>query len=56
MRKVYVEIKVKVIMNIEEGINVSNVINELDYNFSFPSEEADIVDTEIMDFQVTDSK
>ena len=55
MRKVYTEIKFKVVMNVDEGVEVSDVINDMDYVFT-PSDNADIVDTEMIDFEITDSK
>ena len=56
MRKVYVEIKSRVIINMDEGVEVSDVIEEMDYDFTSQTEGADIVDTEIRDYEVTDSK
>jgi hypothetical protein len=56
MRKVYVDVKVRLIINANEGVDISEVIGEMDYNFSSQTEGADIVDTEVMDAEVTDSK
>jgi hypothetical protein len=53
-RKVYLEIKTKVIMTINDGVDVSEVVNDMNYNFS--SEDATIEDTELLDYEVTDSK
>lgn len=55
-RKVYVEVKVRLIVNVEEGVSIDHIINDMDYNFSFSGEEADIVDTEITDWNILDSK
>lgn len=55
-RKVTVEVKVKLTINMDEGIEVSEVINELDYDFVSSTDGADIEDTEILDHEVTDSK
>ena len=55
-RKVYVTVKTRLIVEIEEGISVSEVIQEMDYNFDSQTEGADIVDTEIRGFEITDSK
>ena len=33
MRKVYVNLQVKMILNMNEGVEVSEVIDEMDYNF-----------------------
>lgn len=55
-RKVTVEVKVKLIINLDEGIEVSEVINELDYDFTSNTDGVAIEDTEILDHEVTDSK
>ena len=55
-RKVIVEVKVKLVINMDEGIEVSDVINELEYDFTSTVDGADIEDTEILDHDVTDSK
>ena len=55
-RRVVVELKIKVIMDIEEGVSVDNIVSDLDYNIDFSGEEASIIDTEITDFAVLDSR
>lgn len=55
-RKVTVEVKVKLIINLDEGIEVSEVINELDYDFTSNTDGVAIEDTEILDHETTDSK
>jgi len=56
MRKVYTSITIKVVMNIEDGVRVGDVVDELDYNFHIPEEMGYIDDTEVVDFEVHDSK
>jgi hypothetical protein len=56
MRKVFVEVKVKLVLNMDEGVEVTDVINELNYNFQSTLDGADVEDTEILDHEVTDSK
>ena len=56
MRKVYVDVTIRVILNMNEGVAVDNIINDCDYNVTFNGEEADILDTEMTDFNVIDSK
>ncbi len=56
MRKVYVTVTATLIIEMDEGIEVSNVIDEMDYNFTSTIEGADITDTQIIDHEVTDSK
>jgi hypothetical protein len=55
-RKVYIEVKVRVIAHIDEGTEVSEVVNELDYSFSDTTGKATVEDTEILDYEVKDSK
>ena len=57
-RKVYVDVDVTVrlIINMDEGIEVTDVINNCDYSFTSTNEGVDIIDTEIKDFEVMDSK
>lgn len=55
-RKVYVEVKTRLIINIDEGTEVSEVIEEMSYDFDSRTDGADIEDVEIRDFEVKDSK
>ena len=56
MRKVYVEVISRLIINMDDGVEVGDVISEMDYNFVSGSDGADIIETEIRGFEVTDSK
>jgi hypothetical protein len=56
MRKVYIETKIRLIIQLEEGILVDDVIQEMDYNFTSMTTGADIIDTEIEDYNIVDSK
>jgi hypothetical protein len=56
MRKVYVNLNVKLIMNLEEGVSVNDAISEMEYDFNLDSDHGDMIDTEIMDYEVEDSK
>jgi hypothetical protein len=44
------------VVNLDEGIEVSKFMEEVDYNFTSTLIEADVEDTEILDYEVTDSK
>lgn len=55
-RKVYVKIESGLIINMDEGIEVSEVLENMDYNFISQTDGADIIDTEIRDWEVEDSK
>ena len=56
MKKVTVELKVKLFVNVNENTNIEDVINELEYDFQDTTTEADVIDTEILDFEVIDSR
>jgi hypothetical protein len=55
-RKVYVEVKVRLIIRMDEGIDVGDVVADCDYNFISHTPGADIEDMEIRDIEVQDSK
>ena len=56
MRKVTVKLEMKIVMSVDEGMEISEVINELDYQVTDTTTAADILDTEIVDYEVIDSK
>ena len=55
-RTVTVEVKVKLSMKVDEGVEIGDIISEMDYNFSDTTTQADIEDTEILGYEVTDSR
>jgi hypothetical protein len=55
-RRVVVEVKVNLIIDVEEGVAIDNVINNMNYSFTHSDEQATIIDTEIVDFNVMDSR
>ena len=56
MRKVYVDVVTRITMNMDDGVDVSDVISDMDYEFTSPTEACDFEDTEIKDYNVIDSK
>lgn len=56
MRKVTVELAVRLVMRVDEGVPISAVVNELDYEIEDTTTVADILDAEITGYEVTDSK
>lgn len=56
MRKVFITLTVHLTVDADEGISMDEVVQEMDYNFMSETDGADIVDTQIVDFEVTDSK
>ena len=56
MRKVTVQLEMRIVMSVDEGVEISEIINELDYQVNDTTSAADILDTEITDYEVIDSK
>jgi len=56
MRKVTVKLEMRLVMSVDEGVEISEVVNELDYQIKDTTTAADILDTEITNFEVEDSK
>jgi len=53
MKRVTFDIVISVTAEIEEGISLDNIVNELDYDISFSGDEASILDTEITNWNQT---
>ncbi len=56
MRTVFVELKVKLVIKADDDAVISDIINEMDYNFTDTTTTADIEDSEILEYDITDSK
>jgi hypothetical protein len=55
-RKVYVKLAANMIIRVDEGVSVEDVLSEMDYNFSDTTGSATIEDTNITAWEVDDSK
>ena len=56
MRKVTVKLEMHLVMLVDEGVEISDVVNELDYEVKDTTTAADILDTEITGYEIVDSK
>ena len=56
MRKVTIKLEMRIVMSVDEGVEISEVVNELDYQVNDTTTTADILDTEITGYEVVDSK
>jgi len=56
MRKVYVIVTTRLIVEMDEGIDINEVLADMDYDFTSRTEGADIIDTEIYEQEIVDSK
>ena len=55
MRKVTIKLEIRIVMSVDEGVEISEVVNELDYQVNDTTTAADILDTEITGYEVVDS-
>ena len=55
-RKVYVKVETRLIIDMEYNIDLSEVVSEMDYHFNSTTDGAEILDTEIREYEVEDSK
>jgi len=56
MKKVYVLVTCRLIVNLDEEESFDELMENMDYNFTSHTDGADIVDTEIREWQVVDGK
>jgi hypothetical protein len=56
MRKVTIKLEMRMVMLVDEGMEISEVVHELDCQVNDTTTAADILDTEITDYEVVDSK
>ena len=56
MRKVFVKVILNLVIDADESVIVGDVIDEMDYTITSNTVGAEISDTTIEDFEVTDSK
>lgn len=55
-RKVYVTVTTRLIIRADEGVDIDEVLSDMDYYFKSQTDGADIEDTDIRDWDITDSK
>jgi hypothetical protein len=56
MRTVHVEIKVELVLKVDEGTEIGEVVNALEYGFSDQTGHANVEDSEILDYEVRNSR
>ena len=56
MRKVTLQLGMRVVLLVDEGVEISEVVNELDYTVNDTTTTADVLDTEITGYEIVDSK
>lgn len=55
-RRVTVKITLSVTIDIDEGVPVQEVIDEMDYELTADMSKATIIDTEMQDYEITESR
>ena len=55
-RKVYVEVKVNLLIRANDDVDVMDIINGMNCTFSDSTGKADVEDAEIADYEIKDSK
>ena len=56
MRKVYVNVTVRLLIETDDGVDIADVIDNMSCDFTSEMEEADISDLGIQDWDIEDSK
>lgn len=56
MRKVYVKVTTKLILTLSDDDSLEDVMSDMEYDFTSNTEGVYVVDTEMLDYVVTDSK
>jgi hypothetical protein len=55
-RKVFVEVKVRLVIRADEGVEIAGVIDEMELAAASNTEGADIEDVQVLSHEVVDSK
>lgn len=56
MRKVTIEVKVKLLIRADDDAVIDDVLDEMEYDFTDTTGKADVEDTEILNYEITDSR
>ena len=56
MRTVTIKVETMLIMKVDEGVEISEVVNGMEYKFSDTTTKANIIDAEITYFEILDSR
>lgn len=56
MKKITVELKLRILIHADEDSNLTDLINELEIDVQDTTGEADIIDTEVLDFEIQDAR
>ena len=56
MRKVYVTVKARLIIQAEDDVDIDDVLDNMDYSFDSNTDNADIVETELTDWNIDDMR
>ena len=48
MRKVYIKLETMLMINVEEGIEISEVINDMDYEITLQTENSELLNLKLL--------
>ena len=48
----HIEIKARIVVDIDDSVDIDDVVNEMDYEFKLNSDNVKLLDTEIIDHEV----
>ena len=54
MKKLYVYVSTRLVIEMEDDVEIDEVLQDMDYNFTSTMDEAKITDTEIQDWHIHD--
>ena len=55
-RKVYVNVTFQLVLDCDDDANVNEIVNEMDYDFCLNTDKSELLDTELQDWNIVDSK
>lgn len=56
MKKVTLQLEMRILMLVKDGMEIAEVVDELDYQVTDTTTAADILDTEITGYEVINNK
>lgn len=56
MRKSIIDVKVRIMLLADDDVEISDVVYEFDYAVNDANTKVDVLDTEIVDVEIIDSK
>ena len=55
-RKITVQVTFNIDISVNDGVDVDEILNEMDYDFKTNTNEADVLDSEMTNFELIDAR